>query len=69
MICCHQILMIGTELVPGTLIFNQLTWLIAREDFINASRRESFGSYMLAIVTTGGTNETCKFNAAHNRSS
>jgi hypothetical protein len=27
--------MMGTELVPETLIFNQLTQLIAQEDFIN----------------------------------
>jgi hypothetical protein len=29
----HQILMMGMELVPETPIFNQLTQLIAREDF------------------------------------
>jgi hypothetical protein len=29
-------LMVGKEMVPETSeIFNQLTWLIAREDFIN----------------------------------
>jgi hypothetical protein len=31
----HQILMTGMELVPETSIFNELTWLIAQEDFIN----------------------------------
>jgi hypothetical protein len=31
----HQILMMGTELVPETSIFNELTRLIAQEDFIN----------------------------------
>jgi hypothetical protein len=30
--------MMGIEMVPETLvIFNQLTWLIPREDFINAA--------------------------------
>jgi hypothetical protein len=29
------ILMMGMELVSETSIFNQLTWLIAQEDFIN----------------------------------
>jgi hypothetical protein len=36
----------GTELVPETSMFYQLTRLIAREDFINVSRRESLRSYM-----------------------
>jgi hypothetical protein len=41
-----QTLMMGTEMVPETsVIFNQLTWLIAREDYINFSRRETFTSY------------------------
>jgi hypothetical protein len=39
--------MFGTELVPETsVIFNQLTRVMAREDFINVSRRESFTSYI-----------------------
>jgi hypothetical protein len=38
-------LMMGMELVPETSIFNKLTWLIAREDFIDVSRCESFRSY------------------------
>jgi hypothetical protein len=39
-------LMMGTEKVPETsVIFNQLTRLIAREDFINVSHREIFRSY------------------------
>jgi hypothetical protein len=41
----HQILMMGMELVLETSIFNELTWLIAREDFINVSHHESFKSY------------------------
>jgi hypothetical protein len=35
--------MMGTEMVPETsVIFNQLKWLTAQEDFMNISRRESF---------------------------
>jgi hypothetical protein len=31
--------MMGTEMVPEkSVIFNQLTWLIAQEDFINGSK-------------------------------
>jgi hypothetical protein len=42
-------LMMGTEMIPETLaIFSQLTRLIAREDFINVCRRESFRSYLSA---------------------
>jgi hypothetical protein len=37
--------MMGTETVPETLDFNELTRLSAREEFINFSRRESFTSY------------------------
>jgi hypothetical protein len=33
--------MMGTETVPETLDFNELTRLSAREDFINFSRREA----------------------------
>jgi hypothetical protein len=48
--CLHhkdQILMMETEMVPETLVtFKQLTRLIAGEDFINFSRRESFESCM-----------------------
>jgi hypothetical protein len=37
----------GTEIVPETSAsFSLLTWLIAREDFINSCRRESFKSYI-----------------------
>jgi hypothetical protein len=37
----------GTEMVPETSVssYNQLTWLIAREDFIEFSLRENFKSY------------------------
>jgi hypothetical protein len=31
----HQTLMMRTQMVPETTIFNQLARLIAREDFIN----------------------------------
>lgn len=31
----HLILMMGMKLVPETSTFNQMTWLIAQEDFIN----------------------------------
>jgi hypothetical protein len=41
--------MMGMELVPETLIFNQLTWLITQEDFINVHRRESFRSYITTM--------------------
>jgi hypothetical protein len=37
--------MMGTETVPETLDFNELTRLLGREEFINFSRRESFTSY------------------------
>jgi hypothetical protein len=41
-------LMMGTEMVPETsVIFNQLTWLIAQEYFINVSCQESFTSYIV----------------------
>jgi hypothetical protein len=43
---CRQTLMMCTEMVPEmSVICNQLTRLIAREDFINFNRGESFGSY------------------------
>jgi hypothetical protein len=45
----HQILMMGMKLVPEMSIFNQLTQLIAREDFIHISHRESFRSYIMQI--------------------
>jgi hypothetical protein len=42
----HQTLMIGTEIVPETsVIFNQLTRLITREDFINFGRCENLRLY------------------------
>jgi hypothetical protein len=35
-LCPHKTLIFGTEIVPETfVIFNQLTWLIARENIIN----------------------------------
>jgi hypothetical protein len=36
--------MMGTEMVPETSVcsYNQLTRLIAREDFVELSRRENF---------------------------
>jgi hypothetical protein len=44
----YPILMMGTELVPETsVIFNQLTRLIAREDFINVMKC----SYCLMYAT------------------
>jgi hypothetical protein len=33
------------EPVPETLYLNQLTWLIAREDYIESCCRESFKTY------------------------
>jgi hypothetical protein len=42
----YQTLMMGTEMVPEmSVIFNQLAWLIAWEDFICFSCCESFRSY------------------------
>jgi hypothetical protein len=35
----HQILMMGMELVPETLIFNKLAQLIAQEDFVKVGAR------------------------------
>jgi hypothetical protein len=43
-------LMMGTETVPETLDFNELTRLSAREEFINFSRRESFTSYTMNVL-------------------
>jgi hypothetical protein len=41
----HQTLMMETEMVlEMSVIFNYLTLLIAREDFVKFSRRESFRS-------------------------
>jgi hypothetical protein len=46
----HQTLMMGTDTVPETsVIFNQLTQLIAQEDFINFSCHESFSSYKFPV--------------------
>jgi hypothetical protein len=43
----HKTLMMGTEVVPEiSVIFNQLEWLIAQEDFISFSCHGSFKSYM-----------------------
>jgi hypothetical protein len=42
-------------MVPETsAIFNQLIQLIAREDFINVSRRESLRSYIRILYLGGG---------------
>jgi hypothetical protein len=44
----HPTLMVGIEIVPQTsVIFNQLIWLITRDDSINFSRRERYRSYMV----------------------
>jgi hypothetical protein len=46
-------LRMGTEIVPETSAsFSFLTQLIAREDFINSCRRESFKSNMCLILPT-----------------
>jgi hypothetical protein len=46
-------LITGTEMVPETLAsFYHLTRLIAREDFINSVRRESFRSYTFFSLVT-----------------
>jgi hypothetical protein len=43
--------MMGTDMVPETsVIFNQLTRLSDREDFINFSRHESFAPYTAGNV-------------------
>lgn len=55
----YQTLIMGTEMVPEryenlimgditpetSVIFNQLTWLIAREDFLNVARHKIYRSY------------------------
>jgi hypothetical protein len=47
----HQTLMMGAEMILKMLvIFNQLTQLMAQEDFINFSHRESFRSYFTKLV-------------------
>jgi hypothetical protein len=51
--------MMGTETVPETLDFNELTRLSAREEFINFSRRESFTSYILISVFVEIYNANC----------
>jgi hypothetical protein len=38
----------GTELVPETLYWNELTRLCARENYIESCRRESFKTYILS---------------------
>jgi hypothetical protein len=40
-------LRMGTEPVPETLYLNQLTRMIAREDYIESCRRESFTTYIM----------------------
>jgi hypothetical protein len=42
---CIIDLMMGTEMVSETVVSNDLTWLIAQEDFINISHCESIISY------------------------
>jgi hypothetical protein len=43
----------GTEMVPETLeMFNRLTWLMARDEFIKVSRHESFVSLIHKQDTT-----------------
>jgi hypothetical protein len=43
----HQTLMMEIEMVlEMSVLFNQLTLLIAREDFVDFSRRESFRAYI-----------------------
>jgi hypothetical protein len=40
-------LVLVTEIVPQTsVIFNLVTWLLARDDFINISHYESFRSHI-----------------------
>jgi hypothetical protein len=39
----------GTEPVPETLYLNQLTRMIAREDYIESCRRESFKTYIFVF--------------------
>jgi hypothetical protein len=45
--------MMGTEMVPETSVsfYNQLTQLIARDDFIELSRSENFKSYYQIVET------------------
>jgi hypothetical protein len=44
-------LMMGTQMVRDALwVFNELTLLLAREDFINISCRESIASYIILGV-------------------
>jgi hypothetical protein len=52
----HQILMMRTEMAPETSVkCNQLTQLIAEEDFINFSHCKSFRSYKISYVLTSLT--------------
>jgi hypothetical protein len=47
----HQTLMMGAEMVIEMLvIFNQLTQVVAQENFINFSHCESFRSYFAKFV-------------------
>jgi hypothetical protein len=55
-------LMMGTETVPETLDFNELTRLSAREEFINFSRRESFTSYFFKSCASFGYNFCSSFH-------
>lgn len=43
--CIVIALMVGVEVVPETIVLNELTWLVAQEDFITVICRESFTSY------------------------
>jgi hypothetical protein len=40
------------EPVPETLYSNELTWLCAREDYIESCRRESFKTYIVNSYDT-----------------
>jgi hypothetical protein len=47
-----SVLMMGTEMVPETSVssYNQLSRLIAREEFIAFSRHENLKSFILLLV-------------------
>jgi hypothetical protein len=61
------ILMIGAELVPEMLIFNQLTQLIAQKDFSHKMRHNSFYGGQRLTKATGSplmsVSELHKFHA------
>jgi hypothetical protein len=45
-----NVLMMGTEMVPETVVFNELTQPKAHEDSINVSHCESITSYKCDIA-------------------